>query len=95
MITSVSKNKATKNYQSECKELNSLLNGWDFLGVVDEDNQNEYEDLIIPILDALEKDIGQKELSEFIVNHISQRYGATPTGTYDFSLKLLKWWKAN
>lgn len=85
----------TKNYKKEYQELNKILNEWDFIGVVDEDNQDEYSDLINPILNNLEKDIKQKGLAEFIVNFVAQRYGMSPTGTFEVSEKILTWWKRN
>lgn len=40
---------------SEAKSrINEILNEWDFLGVIDNDNQDEYSDLTFPIINFFE-----------------------------------------
>jgi hypothetical protein len=84
-----------KKYKQDYPDLNDILNEWDFLDVVDEDNQDEYKDLIDPILSELEKRITQKELSEFIVNYIAESYSAIPQYSFETAEKILKWWNKN
>lgn len=89
------KNKLKKEYLKHYKELNEILNEWDFLGVIDKDNQDEYTDIINPVLKALEKGVSQVELSEVIVNFVAKDYGYSPSGTYEVSGKIIKWWSMN
>ncbi len=81
------------NHKILSHELNQLLNEWDFIGVVEKDNQNEYLDLIAPIISKLQEDISNEELQLYLRVYITDTYGYTPRNTDSFASKLLNWWK--
>lgn len=63
------------NWKRDGAELNKILNEWDFLHVVPFGVENEYLDLIDPILNAIYNNASQKELATIVCGTISRLYG--------------------
>lgn len=82
-------------YLGKYKELNNILNEWDFLGVVEAAVVDEYADILQPIINGLVKGVNQKDLTELIINFVSKHYGDKPNRTDEVSKEILKWWNKN
>ncbi len=89
------KKEQKKKYVTQYKELNKILNEWDFLGVVDKDNQDEYTDLIELILSGLRKSKHPKDLYSTIVDFVTKNYGIVPNGAHEYSEKIWIWAKGD
>lgn len=80
-------------YLSRYKQLNNILNEWDFLGVVEAGVMDEYSDMLQPIILSLEKGVNEKKLAESITNFVDKTYRCSPSGAHELSKKILKWWR--
>ena len=86
------KRKFILNHKIISSEFNKLLNKWDFLHVIDKDNQTEYSDLIGPFITQLQETNDKVKLEQFVHDYITDRYGYTPQRIDIFIEKMLKWW---
>jgi hypothetical protein len=73
-------------------DLNKLLNDWDFLAAVVLGEDDEYTDLLEPIINKLKQNVDQKELASFLKEYITKKYGYTPKFINENSERILKWW---
>lgn len=88
--------KTQENYKQYALQLIDLLNKWDFLGVANMGVQDEYTDLVGPILSKLFEGINQKDLADFVWQIINKDYGLTnmPNGLSEFTFEVIDWWQS-
>ena len=87
--------KLTKEKSRErWSELRSLLNEWDFIGVMDDPNwpRNEYECLIDPLMRRLESGQTVAELSQFLEENLRDHFGMHRVDDLDDFVRRLKSW---
>lgn len=82
-----------KNYKQNAKELNQILNEWDFLLAVPDDVKDEYECLINPILNELNSGTTIPKLALKINNCVERHYGYCPSKTAKYAKKIFTWWE--
>ena len=87
--------KTQENYKQYALELIELLNKWDFLEVTKDGINDEYLDLVGPILSNLYKGVNKEELSEFISQKIKNSYGikSEPYNLDTFITQVINWWQ--
>ena len=73
-------------------ELRALLNKWDFIGVVPDGGQTEYDCLIGPLMRRLESGQSAKDLAHFLGQQIPDHFGLDEVrGIAEFSSKVKIW----
>ena len=82
---------------AKAEELRDLLNDWDFIGVFDpENNVDEYDCMIEPLLRKLTSGAGSGDIKHFldaeITGHFGMSIGQVETGL--MAERLTAWWQA-
>jgi hypothetical protein len=74
-------------------ELRALLNEWDFIGVVPDGRQTEYNCLMDPLLRRLESGQSAEDLARFLEKRISDHFGLEGVrGIAEFCSKAKAWY---
>jgi len=75
----------------EQKELRIILNEWDPIGDVPEDEYDSFRD---PIISMLHKGKTEKDIAEFLSRHLEGYVGlqSFPTESQEVAKKILCWW---
>jgi hypothetical protein len=83
-----------KRVRQQWSELRDLLNGWDFIGVMDDPNwpRDEYECLIGPLLGRLQSGQAVPELAQFLEDELRDHFGMHRVETLDDFAKRAKSW---
>lgn len=82
-----------KKYNEDYFAVRAILNKHDFLKVVPEGIESEYEDLITPILKTLSNNPSNDKLSTVIYKLILDRYGLRSSNPdKEIAEKILNWW---
>ena len=88
------------NLSRRSRELRRMLVEWDPIGVYQDDprpeGDDEYDDLIWPIIGWLDEGVTPEELSAHIVGVLRNHYGLSPkddSAEIGFSRQLLTWWE--
>ena len=83
-----------KRVRQQWSELRDLLNGWDFIGVMDDPNwpRDEYECLIEPLMRRLESGQTVAELSQFLEENLRDHFGMHRVDDLDDFAGRLKSW---
>ncbi|MGW3340704.1 hypothetical protein ACWDCL_24885 [Streptomyces sp. NPDC001009] len=73
--------------------LRHLLNEWDPLGVADE-VQDEYDCMLVPLLQRLRRGVGQVEIGEFLRRELEDHFGLTPLPSEPEAMaaRVTSWW---
>ncbi|RAJ76897.1 hypothetical protein K377_06065 [Streptomyces sp. PsTaAH-137] len=73
--------------------LRHLLNEWDPIGVADE-VQDEYDCMLVPLLQRLRRGADQAEIGEFLRHELVDHFGLTPLPSEPEAMaaKVTSWW---
>jgi len=73
-----------KAYKQFRNEIAKIVNEFDLLNLMDEDiPEDEYDDLINPLISGLLKDEGGSQLEERLVRVLTEHYGVEPMPGYE------------
>ncbi|MFD5271662.1 hypothetical protein [Streptomyces sp. NPDC058335] len=75
--------------------LRHLLNEWDPLGVADE-VQDEYDCMLLPMLQRLRGGADETEIGEFLRREVEEHFGLDPLGARPdaMAVRVIAWWTA-
>jgi hypothetical protein len=77
-------------------ELRALLNKWDFIGVVPDGRQTEYDCLIGPLMRRLDSGESGGDLASFLERQIPDHFGLDEVRSIaEFSSKVKTWFDTN
>ncbi len=91
----LNKKTETRKYKQEARELNEILNHWDFLIVLPFEGgpQKEYEDLHAPVLKILKQGKSKEELIDYLNKVQVEHFEITPhSRTEEFAERIINWW---
>ncbi|MER6150983.1 hypothetical protein [Streptomyces hirsutus] len=76
-------------------DLRHLLNEWDPLGVAD-DVQDEYDCMLVPLLQRLRGGADQTGICEFLRHELKDHFGLDPLGSRPDAMaaRVVAWWAA-
>ncbi|WP_096499755.1 hypothetical protein [Mycobacteroides stephanolepidis] len=87
------------DFDERSLRLAQMLRAWDVLGVYRGDvappDDEEYDDLVVPILGWLEGNAGPEELSMRLVGRLASHYGLRSNNALaelDFARQIHAWW---
>ncbi|MFF8811083.1 hypothetical protein [Streptomyces pactum] len=77
------------------RELRTLLNAWDPIGVADLVD-DEYDCMLAPLLGRLHHGAGRAEIGEFLRRELEEHFGLGPPGPPPDAMaaRVLAWWAA-
>lgn len=75
--------------------LRHLLDEWDPIGVADT-VQDEYDCMLVPLLQRLRGGAGQAEIGEFLRHELEGHFGLTPLPSEPEAMaaRVMSWWTA-
>lgn len=75
--------------------LRHLLNEWDPIGVADA-VQDEYDCMLVPLLQRLRRGADQAEIGEFLRHELEDHFGLTPLPSEPEAIaaRVMSWWTA-
>ncbi len=81
----------SKSIKEEQKELRSILNEWDPIGDVPEDEYDSFRD---PIISMLHKGKTEQDIAEFISQHLKNYVGlkSFPPESKEVAMRIINWW---
>src|SRR5689334_17462104 len=76
-------------------DLRHLLNEWDPIGVADA-VQDEYDCMLVPLLQLLRGGADQAEIGEFLRHELEDHFGLTPLPSEPEAMaaRVMSWWTA-
>ncbi len=64
-----------QDFKEQEKQLRTILNEWDVLGVVDDGVLDEYDDLNHWLLSILHKNADKNEIRSYLIEKLDKHYG--------------------
>ncbi|MFF0204247.1 hypothetical protein [Streptomyces sp. NPDC005017] len=75
--------------------LRRLLNEWDPIGVAD-DVDDEYDCMLVPLLQMLSAGVDQRKLGEFLRHELEDHFDLSPVPSepHAMAARVMSWWTA-
>ena len=86
--------KQRKFVRGEREQLVTLVNGWDPAGLIAAGApRNEYDSVVDELLEVLSTHGTADEVTHFLENEISRRFGVAPPDIAQFAKKAVNWFR--
>ena len=81
-----------EKHQEKVKQVNSILNEWDFIGVFPGEGgpTDEYNCMVGPLVTLLEKKAGRDEIRTYLDQELTEHFGIEQYSNADFEKALDK-----